>query len=34
MALDRIYYGVHKVATVTYKCLSCGYEERQDLGTD
>jgi Zn ribbon nucleic-acid-binding protein len=29
MAFDRLYYAVNEVASVGYKCLSCGYEETQ-----
>jgi hypothetical protein len=27
MAFERLYYAVTEVASVGYKCLSCGYEE-------
>jgi hypothetical protein len=27
MAIDRLYYAVNEIASVGYKCLSCGYEE-------
>jgi hypothetical protein len=27
MAFERLYYAVNEVASIGYKCLSCGYEE-------
>jgi hypothetical protein len=27
MAIERVYFAVNQVASVGYKCLSCGYEE-------
>jgi hypothetical protein len=27
MAIERVYFAVNEVASVGYKCLSCGYEE-------
>jgi hypothetical protein len=27
MAVERVYFALNEVASVGYKCLSCGYEE-------
>jgi rubredoxin len=29
MAIERVYFAVNEVASIGYKCLSCGYEETQ-----
>jgi DNA-directed RNA polymerase subunit RPC12/RpoP len=29
IAVERLYYALNEIASVGYKCLSCGYEETQ-----